>query len=115
MMPSNIGRPEQSVIILTGIGPLHLYNTREMGIDAEVFKVLGSVMNKDTFSPRIPTIGAVTVATFAEKQQIHVQVRDFYASDLNDCCADIIGISSTFLALPIIEIVFSLFANPPKI
>lgn len=99
MVPSSVGRPEQSVIILTGVGPLHLYNTREMGIDAEVFKVLGSAMNKDTFSPRIPTIGAVTVATFAEKQQIHVQVRDFYASDLNDCCADIIGISSTFMGL----------------
>ena len=99
MLPSSVGRPEQSVIILTGVGPLRLCDTREMGIDAEVFKVLGSAMNKDTFSPRIPTIGAVAVATFAEKQQIHVQVKDFYASDLNDCCADIIGISSTFMGL----------------
>lgn len=99
MVLSNIGRPQQRVIILTGVGSLHLSDTHGMGIDARVFKVLASSINKETFSPKIPTIGAVTVATFAEKQQIYVQVKDFYASDLADCYADIVGISSTFMGL----------------
>ncbi|MFC1967623.1 B12-binding domain-containing radical SAM protein [Chloroflexota bacterium] len=88
---------KKDALILTGFGPLPISATREMGIDSRVYEVLTSVIGKDNFCSKIPTIGAIAVATFAEKHNLRVQVKDYYNSVIDDCHADIIGISSTFM------------------
>lgn len=88
---------KKDAIILTGLGPLHISATHEMGIDSRVYEVLTSVIGKDKLCSKIPAIGAIAVATFAEKHNLRVQVKDFYNSVIDDCHANIIGISSTFM------------------
>ena len=75
---------KSDAIIFTGFGPLKISDTREMGIDPRVYEVLSSVIGKEIFHSKIRTIGAVTVATFAEEHNLSVQVKDFYNSVIDD-------------------------------
>ncbi len=89
----------KEAIILTGFGPLHISAARQMGIDPRAYEVLTSVIGNDIHHSKIRTVGAIAVATFAEEHNLCVQVKDFYNGVIDDCHADIIGISSTFMGL----------------
>jgi len=85
-----------------------------MGIDSNAYQVLADIIKKEVFSPKIPTIGAIDIATFAEENHVKVKVLDFYADDVSGYNADIIGISSTFMSLQHIrEIAYFTRQNNP--
>jgi anaerobic magnesium-protoporphyrin IX monomethyl ester cyclase len=87
---------KKAILLITGFANIQQRQVDDMGITQELL-TLASLTGKSGLRLTIPTIGPAILASYLQKYEFEVEIKDFFSDDLTSIDNEIVGVSSTFL------------------